>query len=389
MVKRNKISHRSMRRGNILLILEVVKKFGPLSRADISRRTGLTKSTVSEIVSFLLERGLIKETGVSEKSGAGRKGILVDLNDEILVIGYDVGTIYSKVVLSDVKGRVLRKKVFKTQKDGEITDQIEREVLEIAEGVWNRVVEVGFGFPGMVDHSGGRIVHSPNLDLRDFDFSGVFSRIFPKKRVTVDHNVKLMMIAESEYGDLEGAANVLLINMGPGVGAAFMMDGRLVRGFHNFSGEIGHLGVVERGYRCKCGKVGCLETVAAAWGIVERYEEISGKRIDDPYDSEEVARRARDGDETALKVFETAGRYLGKAVALAVNILDPELVLLSGGLSRSWDLMERGFIEEFDENVIIPLRDKVRIKVSRLGDFSTAIGAVSVAIDDFLKSSVS
>ena len=380
-----KVSHGSMRKNNRLLVLKTIKKLGPISRADISRLTGLTKSTVSDIVSHFMKLGILKTVGAENRSGVGRKGILIDLNTEdFLVVGYDVGTIRSRIVVTDMKGRVVNKKSFETEKS-RIIDQIVEEISSISSGMFDQIVEIGITAPGMIDPKRGVIVHSPNLGLVDFPILEILSKRL-KKRLILGHNVKAMMIAELEYGEAKGRSNVLFVNIGPGIGSSFAFDGRLVSGAHNFSGEIGHIGVVEDGEKCRCGKTGCLETVAAAWGIVRRYSRLSGKVLENEYDAKTVAERAKEGDEIAKKVFEEAGKYLGKVLAWTSNILDPELIIIGGGVSRSWDLMEGSFRSEFERELIPPLKGKIEISISKLGEFSTAIGASSIAQEDFLNS---
>ena len=380
-----KVSHGSMRRNNQLLVLKTIRKLGPISRADISRLTGLTKSTVSDIVSRFMNLGILKTLGAESRSGVGRKGILIDLNTEdFLVVGYDVGTIESRIVVTDMKGRILKKESFETEKD-RIIDQIVDEISSISNGIFDKIVEIGITAPGMVDPKRGIIVHSPNLGLMDFPILEILSKKL-KKRLVLGHNVKAMMVAELEYGEAKGRSNVLFVNLGPGIGSSFTFDGRLVSGAHNFSGEIGHIGVVESGETCRCGKIGCLETVSAAWGIVRRYSRLSGEILQNDYDAKTVAERAKDGDETAKKVFKEAGKYLGKVLAWASNILDPELIIIGGGVSKSWDLMESSFRSEFEKELIPPLRGKIGISISKLGEFSTAIGASTIAQEDFLNS---
>ncbi len=380
-----KFSHSSMKYRNRRLVLNLIRRFGPISRADIARLTDLTKSTVSEITLFLLEKGVIKNVGVESKKGVGRRGILLDLNSkEFLVLGYDVGTLFSRVILTDLEGRILRKSRFDTRRGENLTAQIRDSVERIAEGLWDKVVGIGVGVPGMVDHETGFVIHSPNLSLKDFPMLERLKDFFPDKEIILDHNVKLMMIAEMEHGYAKDHENVLLVNLGPGIGSVFTSGGKLVRGAHNFTGEIGHISVVENGDVCSCGKRGCLETVAAAWGIVKRYERLSGRGVEGDFNTVEIASRARSGDEVALRVFEEAGEYLGKVIAQAVNIIDPEIVLISGGLSEAWDLMESAFERSFNEEIIVPLRGKIRVLRSKLGDLSTALGAATLAIDRFL-----
>ncbi len=376
-----------MRRSNRLLVLETVKNSGPISRADLSRMTGLTKSTISEIVSFFIKTGVLKEVGTKSSYGVGRRGILVDINSEdFLVIGYDIGTLNSRVILTNLRGEILRKKVFRTlQGEDNLVDQVGRKISEVAKDVWDKIVEIGFGISGMVDHKSGVVIHSPNLDLKEFPLLRILSKRI-KKRMTIEHNVKLMMIAEREYGNAKGYSNVLLVNIGPGIGASFVSEGHLIRGSHNFSGEIGHISIVPDGELCRCGKKGCLETVSAAWGIVREYTKKIGETWSDIYGADKVAERAENGDKDALEVFQNAGKYLGKVLAYAANILDPEMILISGGLSNSWNLMESAFKAEFETNTIPPLKGKIKIVMSNLGEFSTALGASTIAIEDFVKS---
>ncbi len=378
-----KVSHKSMRCSNVKLVLDVIRKSGSISRAEISRITGITKSTVSEIISFLQEKNIIIDVGIESSSKYGRKGILVDINSsEFLVVGYDIGTIWSRIVITDLNGEILRRKRFKTSEE-RLIDQIKDNVRDISSGLWEKIIGLGFSVPGMVDYKKGVIIHSPNLDLVNYPFINKVKKLFPGKKVLLDHNLKMMLLAEVEHGSGKGHKNVLVLNIGPGIGSAFTVDGKVARGTHNFSGEIGHITVDPNGDKCSCGKIGCLETVSSAWGIVRRYNSMSKDKVEGRFNSEEVAKRAKEGDNIAIKTFEDAGYYLGVVVAGEVNTVDPEIIIISGGLSNTWDLMEKSFIKAFESNVIRALKGKVKFALSKLGEYSTALGVATLTIEDF------
>jgi len=387
---REKASSKTVKHNNKQLVLSTVLHHGPLSRADISRITGLTRSTVSQIVNELIEEDLVEETSQKEESkGPGRRGILLKGNSQkFFVIGYDVGTLTSRVILLNINGRVVKKISFPTLRDKErLLNQIKEaiyKIIELSSKDIRFVRAIGMAFPGLVNDREGFVAFSPNLK----SFFDVSIRNFLEQEfgvpVVIENNTKVMALAEKRFGKAKKASNIIVLNLGPGIGAGIVVNNELVRGKSSFAGEIGHIPVLDNGDMCSCGNRGCLESVASTKAIVRQYNKYSESKIDDLFNSEAVANRAKNGDEIALKVLKEAGKYIGKAIAICVNLFNPEMVVVSGGLSKSWDLIKQEIVDSYHQYVLkAPERD-VEITVSNLGDELTAIGSAYLALNKVL-----
>jgi glucokinase len=201
-----------------------------------------------------------------------------------------------------------------------------------------RTIEaVGFGIPGIFSLKEQKIYQSPNYsDLDGFDLRPAIAR-FIKVPFWIDNDANIAAYGEYLCGAGKGVRHLLLLTLGTGVGSGIIIDGELLHGSCGFAAEMGHIVVNPDGERCNCGSHGCLETEAAAGPIVRNYHELT--RSADSLTAEDIAKRAREGDAAARKSFERAGYYLGIGLGIAINLLNPEKILIGGGVMDSGDLI--------------------------------------------------
>ncbi|PNR96848.1 ROK family protein [Petrotoga sp. 9PWA.NaAc.5.4] len=378
-----KASLSSLKENNAALIFESLRINGPMTRANIARETNLMPSTVSYITNLLIRKNVLKEVGSEEVSRVGKKGVLLDINyEDFLFLGYDVGSAYSRVIVSNGKGDILYSKRFKSEKNNLLLKQI-NENIQVVVGKFN-IKGIGMAFPGYIDYERGVVRRSHNLDIENFEVKKIMKKEF-KLPAYVDHNTIMMarsLISNNSYKEKD----FCVINIGPGIGVGIVGDGKILRGYRNAAGELGHITVNSDGRKCNCGKKGCLETESSSKAIVKTYEELSGKELncEGNCDSSIVYKLAENGDENAIRTFERAGYYLGIGIASLVNILNPEKVYIAGGVSYGWKYLKTSVERSYRENIFYANRE-VKLELPSIGEYITASGAATFAFEKYIK----
>lgn len=345
----NRADKKLIKKINTVSILKIIREKGPISRADISKMIGLNPATVSSNVSDLLQRSLIKEVGSGESSG-GRKPILLELNNsEIYVIGVDMGIKKVSTGLIDIEGNIIQKITLQYPKEanqesvlGTIKDSI-YEVVKGKDDDFNKIIGIGMGIHGIVDPEKGVSSYAPAFDWHNLDIVAIFKNEF-NTPVIIDNDVRVMALGEKWFGKAKDAQNFVLLNIGTGIGAGIYLNGNLYRGNNFGAGEIGHVSIFDRKTKCKCGEYGCFEAMASGIGIVTRFiEELNNggkssilERIDIcQITSEEIYNEALKGDELSIQILKETGKYIGTGISMLINILNPEMILIAGGVSKA------------------------------------------------------
>jgi glucokinase len=245
--------------------------------------------------------------------------------------------------------------------------------LTEALGLYPMVRAIGIGFPGFIDPHTQHVLQSPNLPgLLDVDVvSGLRSLL--KLPVIVENDASAA--AYGEYALSGGLQSLIYIGLGTGVGGGLVLGGKAYPGSNGFAMEIGHLCVVADGRPCGCGNRGCLEQYASASGVVLSYAESSG--ID--RHAEQVAALAAAGDAHALSAYRRAGDTLAQGLAHMLKVLDVTDVVIGGGLSQAWGLLQPAFESRLNHDLIPVLRGKINIHISKAGDQAGIIGAAMLA----------
>ncbi|MGC9218022.1 MAG: ROK family transcriptional regulator [Athalassotoga sp.] len=385
MVK-DKFSLKSMKKSNTELILSIILKNQPISRANISKMTKLSRAAVSSIVQNLLDEGFISEIGVDrEQTGTGRKGILLEGNRNFVTVGFDINSNLDRLICLDINGNVVEKAQF-TRKNVDFIEEI-RDSLKMffssSKLKGKNIKSVGIAFPGFVSEKENIIAITPYLrNENNFSALKELENTFGIP-FRFENKAKLMTIAEKNYGYGKDSKNMLFINIAVGIGSGLFIDGKMYKGSSNLSGEIGHFKIMdEDGDECVCGSRGCLETVLSSWGLVKRYNKFAVSKIEGQYRSDVVVERALEGDETAVKVIEEAGHYLGFVLANISNVLNLDLIVIGGSNPvRNCDIFKQKLVKDFDRYSLGVIRREVEIKFSELGEDIAAIGAAQIGIE--------
>ena len=387
-----KVDRQMMRDVNRSVVLDLIRDGGPLSRSDLARRTSLSKPTVSEIVASLVRDELVHEVGKGVATAiGGRRPVLLEFNaSSQAFVGIHFGVNTTTVAVADGAGRTLA-----TRSQTSVRGAPRRSLRAVAHMIdaacaaaevpRSQLRSAAAAVPGLVDRTTGTCVVAPNLGWRNVavqkeieDLLGVPAGAY--------NIAQAAAVAEGRIGAAKGARSFVWVYVGTGVGAAVVSEGRLFYGVRGFSGEIGHCPVADDGPVCGCGRIGCLETVASGAAIARSaHIALRGKRrtilrhILAPLTAEDVALAAQEGDAVALTVLAEAGEFLGRGISYLVNVLNPEMVVVGGRVSRAGD----AWLEPVRASVRHHALDAelVPIVVSVLADRAEITGALLLAKD--------
>ncbi len=346
------------------------------ARAEIARRLNLSPATVTAVTRRLLEGGLIRVADRAPSSGGRPRLLLEIVGGAAHALGVKIAADHVTVVRVDLDAEVLERHDYVF--DAAAPDAVERlgELLAplVEEEPADSLLGVGLGVPGVVGMDGH--VDSPMLGWRDLPATDLLGRRLGVP-VLADNDVNTLAVAERLYGRGRDAECFLTVTIGRGVGLGIVIDGNVYRGHGGGAGEFGHVTAADGGDVCTCGKRGCLETVAADPALVRR---ACGAGLIGPEEGIEALRELADAGQTvALGLYADAGRALGRALADLVNVLAPELVLLSGEGMLGWAHLAGPVEESFRSGLFPPLRG-VQLELDPWDDAKWARGAASLVL---------
>ncbi|MDQ6817529.1 MAG: ROK family transcriptional regulator [Actinomycetota bacterium] len=363
-------------------VLEKIFREGPITRPEISAGAGLSKPTVSAAVSRLEHAGLVHAAG-TRTGQRGRSPVAYVVSDRAgFVIGADIGGSNLRVAAADLFGEPICDLVRPTTKDGaravgvQILELI-TQVIDAAGATRGRPLALGISAPGVIDQASGRVTSLAHNVAPEggFDPLEVIRDRFDLP-VLVDNNVNLAAVGEKWFGLARGVSTMVFIGIGAGIGMGIIIEDELVRGAHGAAGEIGYLPLVGDPFDPRHRLHGGLEDEVAAAGIVAAFHERqpSGGRAEQ-VSAQDVFDLAAGGDATAAAVVEHVASRLGAAIATVCAIIDPELVVLGGGIGANPLLLRpvRGAAA-----ALVPIT--ARIEISRLCAGAALQGALAVAL---------
>jgi len=373
-----------LRASNRRAITGLLAGSGPLSRADLARRTGLSRTTVSTLVADLIASGHVEETsnrGTPYKGGSGRPPVLVALTTRPGgVAGVDIGHRHIRVAVADRSGRIMTEleAAADTDTHGAPTlDQAARMVTDAArqaDVTSESLLGAGMCVPGSIDRRSARIYGGILPGWRDLAPADELERRLGIP-VAVDNDANLGAIAEHHHGAAQGASDVVYVKVASGLGAGIVLGGRLHRGASGIAGEIGHVQIREDGHVCRCGSRGCLETEVSAFRLLG----LLRPAYDDDLDVDAMLELDAAGDPGVRRVLSDAGRTIGRALADLCTSLNPEAIVVGGSLGSSEALVE-GIRSAVDRYAHPDTAAAVRIGSGQLGDRAELVGAVALAI---------
>jgi len=358
-------------------ILDLIHNQGPVSRAQVARVSGLSKPTVSLALAGLLEARLVREVGRS-RGERGPSALLYELNPMAgWVVGVDIGRKWVRAAIADIAGTIVarRDERARVTSAGTLIGQVGATARRLAAeaGVdWSQVTHATLGSPGVFDPVHGYVAMAPNLP--GWGRSGLVQAVREElgTNVSFENDVNLAALGEQAHGHGRGVRDFVYLSVGTGIGMGLIVDGRLYTGSTGAAGEIGYLPLGGDG-RSAHRRWGALEEAAAAAGMVRTARDL-GMRP--PLTALKVFNAARRGEPTARKAIAVEAERLALAIATVTPILDPELVVLGGGIGRNGDLLLDGIERELRR--WSPFHP--RVMTSALGDDGVLQGAVATAL---------
>jgi predicted NBD/HSP70 family sugar kinase len=386
-----------LRRLNSALLLRVIRSHGPVSRAELARTTGLSKPTVNEVADRLLRAGYVSETIADRDAQPRRPGprarLLSFRADFGHVLGLDIGATKVLAMVADLNGNVLAQERRQTgreeRRDGEVLLARVRETARAAltkAGVRRSTLRaVGVGTPGVVDPASGQVTLAPQLEgWEDIALGRRLERSFPCV-VLVDNEVHLAVVAERWRGAAQGVTEAVYVNIGVGIGGGVLIGGDLYRGAAGAAGEIGYLPLPDPAESHD--DLGPFEHAAggAAFARLGRAAVAHGRGAllleladSDPeaIDAEVVFTAAERGDAAASQIVDELLERLARGIAAAAVVLNPEAVIIGGGVTRAGERLLEPLTRRIPELVPVP----PRVLLSTLGEDAVALGAVRLAV---------
>lgn len=393
-----------LKRNNRALLLSLLHQEGPMSRLDMSVRTGLTPATISGLTREMIEAGIMREMGpdpAREATLAGRKPILLDLcPDSRLAAGLVVHSDQEiRVGIVNLRGQLVGGKVLAGSWQGDRTNLAEQALALITELTKElavdpaRLLGIGVGLAGLVEAGNTTGLYPNYLTSTYVTLREAFGQS-TKIPVFVDNNVKAMALGEMLFGAGRQVENLVFFKVGPGIGSAVVLNGELYRGSHQGASEIGHTVFKLDGPKCVCGRQGCLEALASPRALIIQAKELVAQSPASPLarltggnpgavNFDVIMQALWQQDSGVAGILTEAGRYLGTACANLINLFDPDVLVLHGALFNAGPPLADSFAEALQTHVYSQLPDNLRIQHSTLGNDLEVIGAASLALDRF------
>lgn len=374
-----------MRRINRSAILNLIRTESPIARSEIARRLGLSLPTVMRVIDDLVQEDLVCFQG-SEPSGGRRRALLDFKGSAYAVIGVDLGGTKMYGIVSDLNGQIHHEVRLSWQQNGGPEHALEslyvlvEQLVTLARAEGRKIRGIGIGAPGVTLSASGTVVWAPSLGWRDLPLRQLLSERFSWP-VFVENDVNVAALGEFGFGVERNTPNLVCVAIGTGIGAGIIIEGKLYRGHNQGAGEIGYflpdpsfLGRHYEGF-------GAFEELASGYGIARRAQQRLAAQghplAGHPLTAEDVFHYAREGQAWARAIIDETVDYLSQALAAIGALLDPEAIVLGGGVAQSADLL----IEPIRQRLqgVIPFVP--RIVASNLGPRAVVMGTIMLVLD--------
>lgn len=378
-------SQQGMRRANLALVLAAVARLGAASRAQLSESTGLTRAAVGSLVGELIDAGLVRERGVSLQGRVGRPGTALTVNDRgPCGLGLEIGVEHLGACVVDlrhaVRVRIRRPAPGRGREPREtlrLLAGLARAALAEAASQGLKPAGVAVAVPGLVAKA-GVVEHAPNLGWREVDVAAELRPLLSGRLrglpFGIENEANLGALAELWHG--AAGRDFVHVSAEAGIGGALVVGGMLLRGRRGFAGELGHMPVHPDGRACPCGSHGCLEQYAGEEAVLRScgLQDAPGDRVS------LLAAEAAAGRADVLGALDDAGRALGIALAGAVNLVDPEKVVLGGAYAELAAWLTPGMQAELAARVRIRPWDPAGLAVAALRREGPVVGAATSVV---------
>ena len=381
---------------NKSLILNTIYSKAHISRADISRATHLTRSTVSDIVLELIGEDLVLEAGFGQSAG-GKPPVLLQLNlNSRHIIGIDLASSEFRGAVVDLRGNILERITIPIQnKSGKKAIKIVYQIIDkLINKETSPCIGIGIGAPGLLDTKAGIIRTAVNLEWKDLDLAGLLEEKY-KLPVMIANDSQLSALAEFKFGNSHRKENLLLVKVGRGVGAGLILEQNLFQGDGFGAGEIGHIKIEEDGELCRCGNYGCLESIISSRTIRKKAAEIASNNPESllhdiaaditQIKTTEVISAFNKGDQSVIQLIEDVGKTLGRALAFVSSTVNVHDVVIAGSVSEFGEVLTSSVAKSLKQNMLPGLCDEMKVTTSKLGEEIVILGAAGMVLQNQLE----
>jgi len=383
-----------VRQHNLAALLGHVHRYGPTSRASLTKILSLNRSTIAALVDDLSARGLVEERSTAERGTPGRPSNLVLVRTDTIaalavVLGVDAVTVAvaapgghllerAQVGLDNERDRTLERVL------GTVCRVTKELVVRLPPTI--RLVGMGVAVPGVVRGEDGVVHFAPNLGWREVPFgdrlaSRLRSRVGISIPILCRNDASLGAMAEHIRGVGSGVANLVYVHAEVGVGGGIIADGKLLEGASGYAGEVGHMRVNPEGTPCRCGSRGCWETEVGEDTLVA----LAGRRPGGRSVVDEVLAAFAEGDPAARRAVETVARWVGVGLANIVNCFNPDMVILGGLFAELVEMDGASLTAKMRAGLVTPAQLDVELVVPALGRESVLVGAAEIALEPVLR----
>jgi N-acetylglucosamine repressor len=377
---------------NSRLVLKTIYDRGQISRADVARETELTPTTVSDVVADLMEQGLVEEIGFAPSVGGKPPMLLGVAADSYHVIGIDLASGEFCGAVANLRGQIRHRiSLPLPDRDGEAALVGVYHLIDDLMAATDRpLLGIGLGTPGLMDPLNGIVRRAVNLEWHDLPLRDLLQKRYGLP-VYVANDSQVAALAEYTFGDGPGVENLVVIKVGHGIGAGIVLNGRIFHGETFGAGEIGHVTMVEDGELCRCGHLGCLETLASARAIIAKAQAIASQDPNSllhlhPANQEAIAlqticRAIDNGDKAMRQLVLEAGRYLGIATAYLVAVLSARRIIIAGSVACFGSLLLDAIRHEMANRSLSVIADEAEVGLSTIGSDIVSLGASALVLN--------
>ena len=367
-----------------------------LSCADISYKIRKSLPLTTRMLTELIDEDFVLETGYATSTG-GRRPQMYSLREDVMyTVSVAMDQFVTRIAIMDMQNTpVIKVEKFElalynnSSSLSTLAEKIHTYIKESGIDA-NKIIGIGIGMPGFVD-----VLKGINYSFLDAENQSINQYITSKTGfpVFIDNDSRLIALAELSFGRLSDKKNAMVINIGWGVGLGLVVNGELFRGQNGFAGEFSHIPLFSNNKLCSCGKMGCLETEASLFAVIEKAKEglksghLSHIKELPEKDYEQaceiIIAAAKKGDKFAIEILSDAGYSIGRGLAVLIHLLNPEIIILSGRGSFAGKIWQAPIQQALNEHCIPRLAIGTEIQVSDLGYNAELIGAAALVMENF------
>ena len=374
---------------NRAMILNIIREMQPISRSNIAKLTGLNKSTVSSIVSEILNEDLIFEQESADQN-VGRNPINLFLKLNKYHVGaINIDSSITRYAVADIDGSIKGEAIIDTDSKNpeKFVEICIIELLKLCNKLnLDGLKGLGVNIAGIVDSKNLIVNFAPNLGWEDFNIGEAIRKVLPNiKNISVGNDAKSSALAELWFGNHKiDLSNFVFLSIGPGIGSGIVVENKLMNGEYQASGEFGHMIIFEGGDLCTCGNKGCWEAYASDRAIVSQYLTKKSDKLEHNVDfmAQDIIDMAKKKDELSIEVLKQTGFYLGLGIANIIKAIDPHAIIIGGKITQVWDIIYPEILTVVTQRAYFGRKIIIKILPTSLNVLPSLLGAATLAIEE-------